>query len=152
MAIRLCNISTLFVEPDQLHDEHQRDNVCVDDRDDRALPRILEAIHDSVADIDRWQSTLVDIRRLTLSQLAVVNTASNSARFSASCGVPRCWSHCSATLGHRRPFLAAGPKMDIDVPLTVDSFYGLQGPGAPQVETGDGLRQDRDRRSAGWSC
>ncbi|MBZ9676916.1 LuxR C-terminal-related transcriptional regulator [Mesorhizobium sp. ES1-1] len=104
-------------------------------RDDGALPRIVEAIYDSVTDVDRWQATLDEIRRLTLGRLAmlaVVDTASNSARFSVSCGDAAVLEPLQRDYGSEVPFLAALPKMDIDVPFTVDSIYALQGPDARQ--------------------
>jgi len=51
----------------------------------RTLPQVVEAIYDSIADIDRWQATLDAICRLAIGQLAmlgVVDTVSNAARFS----------------------------------------------------------------------
>jgi hypothetical protein len=102
---------------------------------DRALPQVVEAIYDSVADVGRWQSTLEAIRRLAIGQLAmlaVVDTASNSARFSVSCGDPAILEPLQRDYGSEVPFFTAVPKMDIDMPFTVDSFYELQGPNARQ--------------------
>lgn len=101
----------------------------------RALPRIVEAIYDSVADVDRWQSTLDAIRRLALGQLAmlaVIDTVGNSARFSVSCGDPSMLEPLQRDYGSEVPFFTAVPKMDIDMPFTVDSIYALQGPDARQ--------------------
>ncbi|WP_051370643.1 helix-turn-helix transcriptional regulator [Mesorhizobium loti] len=102
---------------------------------DRALPQVVEAIYDSVADVDRWQSTLEAIRRLAIGQLAmlaVVDTATNSARFSVSCGDPAILEPLQRDYRSEVPFFTAVPKMEIDMPFTVDSFYSLQGPDARQ--------------------
>ncbi|MDF2389575.1 hypothetical protein JMG10_49685, partial [Nostoc ellipsosporum NOK] len=102
---------------------------------DRALPHVVEAIYDSVADVGRWQSTLDAIRTLALGRLAmlaVVDTVANSARFSVSCGDQAILEPLERDYGAEVPFFAAVPKMDIDVPFTVDAFYALQGPNARQ--------------------
>jgi DNA-binding CsgD family transcriptional regulator/PAS domain-containing protein len=101
----------------------------------RALPRVVEAIYDSVADIDRWQETLIAICRLVegqLAMLAVVDTVNNSARFSVSCGDPAILDPLKRDYGSEVPLYAAVPRMEMDVPCTVDSIYELQGPDARQ--------------------
>ncbi|MGX5846708.1 PAS domain-containing protein [Mesorhizobium sp. PL10] len=101
----------------------------------RALPQIVEAIYDSIADVGRWQSTLEAICRLAigrLAMLAVVETSSNSARFSISCGDLAMLAALQRDYASEVPFFKAVPKMDIDVPFTVDSVYALQGPDARQ--------------------
>ncbi|CCV06660.1 Transcriptional regulator, LuxR family [Mesorhizobium metallidurans STM 2683] len=102
-------------------------------RTDRALPQIVEAIYDSIADVDRWQSTLDAVCRLVdgqLAMLAVLDTISSSARFSVSCGDPAILEPLKHDYGSEVPFYAAVPRMEIDVPFTVDSIYALQGSGA----------------------
>ena len=102
---------------------------------DRALPRIVEAIYDSIADFSLWQDTLDAIRRLVegqLAMLAVVDTVGNSARFSVSSGDPALLDPLKQNYGSEVPFFAAVPKMDIDVPFTVDTIYALQGPDTRQ--------------------
>lgn len=102
---------------------------------DHALPRIVEAIYDSVADVDRWHSTLDAICRLALGRLAmlaVIDTASNSARFSISCGDQAMLGPLQRDYRSGVPFFTAVPQMDIDLPFTADSFYTLQGPDARQ--------------------
>ncbi|MET3580797.1 DNA-binding CsgD family transcriptional regulator [Mesorhizobium robiniae] len=98
---------------------------------DRALPRVVEAIYDSIADVGRWQPTLDAICSLAegqLAMLAVIDTISSSARFSVSCGDPAVLEPLKHDYGSEVPFCAALPKMEIDVPFTVDSIYALQGP------------------------
>lgn len=102
---------------------------------DRALPRIVEAIYDSIADFSLWQDTLDAIRGLVegqLAMLAVVDTVGNSARFSVSSGDPALLGPLEQNYGSEVPFFAAVPKMDIDVPCTVDTIYALQGPDTRQ--------------------
>jgi DNA-binding CsgD family transcriptional regulator len=101
----------------------------------RALPQIVEAIYDSIADVGRWQSTLESICKLALGRLAmlaVVDTSSNSARFSISCGDPALLDPLQRDYASEVPFFKALPKMEIDMPFTVDSVYALQGPDARQ--------------------
>ncbi|WP_181179863.1 helix-turn-helix transcriptional regulator [Mesorhizobium sp. B2-7-1] len=101
----------------------------------RALPQIVEAIYDSIADLDRWRPTLEAICRVAIGQLAmlaVVDTAANAARFSISCGDPALLEPLQRDYGADVPFFTAVPRMEIDQPFTVDSFYGLQGPDARQ--------------------
>lgn len=101
----------------------------------RALPQVVEAIYDSIADVDRWQATLEAICNLAegrLAMLAVIDTISSSARFSVSCGDPAVLEPLKHDYGSQVPFYAAVPKMEIDVPFTVDSIYALQGPDTRQ--------------------
>lgn len=101
----------------------------------RTLPQVVEAIYDSIADVDRWQATLDAICKLAIGQLAilgVVDTVSNAARFSVSCGDPAMLEPLQREYGATVPFSTALPKMDLDTPFTVDSIYALQGPGARQ--------------------
>ena len=101
----------------------------------RALPQIVEAIYDSIADVGRWQSTLESICKLAigrLAMLAVVDTSSNSARFSMCCGDPALLEPLQRDYASEVPFFKALPKMDIDMPFTVDGVYALQGPDARQ--------------------
>ncbi|MER8762676.1 MULTISPECIES: LuxR C-terminal-related transcriptional regulator [unclassified Mesorhizobium] len=100
-----------------------------------ALPQVVEAIYDSIADVDRWQATLEAICNLAegqLAMLAVIDTISSSARFSVSCGDPAVLEPLKHDYGSQVPFYAAVPKMEIDVPFTVDSIYALQGPDTRQ--------------------
>jgi DNA-binding CsgD family transcriptional regulator/PAS domain-containing protein len=99
----------------------------------RGLPQIVEAIYDSIADVGRWQSTLEAVCRLTLGRLAmlgVLDTSSNTARFSIACGDPAMLEPLQRDYACEVPFFKAVPKMDIDVPFTADSLYALQGPDA----------------------
>jgi DNA-binding CsgD family transcriptional regulator len=101
----------------------------------RALPQIVEAIYDSIADVGRWPSTLESICKLALGRLAmlaVVDTSSNSVRFLTSCGDPALLEPLQRDYACEAPFFKAVPKMDIDMPFTVDSVYALQGPDARQ--------------------
>lgn len=101
----------------------------------RALPQIVEAIYDSIADVGRWQSTLESICKLAigrLAMLAVVDISSNSARFSMCCGDPALLEPLQRDYASEVPFFKALPKMEIDMPFTVDSVYALQGPDARQ--------------------
>lgn len=100
---------------------------------DRALPGLVEAIYDSIADVTRWHDTLDGIRQLAegqLAMLAVVDTIDSAARFSVSCGSPIVLEPLLTRYAADVPFYEAVPRMEIDVPFTVDSVYALQGPDA----------------------
>lgn len=101
-----------------------------------ALPEVVEAVYDSIADTTRWQQTLEAICRLSegcLGMLAVVDTVGNSARLSVACGDPALIQPLTTHYGSQVPLFAALPKMEIDVPFTVDSIYELQGPDTRQA-------------------
>lgn len=101
-----------------------------------ALPDVVEAIYDSIADIQRWQQTLeaiCDVTEGCLGMLAVIDTVSHSARFSVACGDPALIQPLASDYASRVPFYAALPKMEVDVPFTVDSIYALQGPDTRQI-------------------
>ena len=98
------------------------------------LPQVVEAVYDSVTDPARWQQTLETICRMSegsLAMLAVIDTISNTARMSVSCGDPTVLQPLS-DYGSGVLFYAALPQMEIDVPFTVDSIYALQGPDTRQ--------------------
>lgn len=101
-----------------------------------ALPAVVEAVYDSVADTSRWQQTLEAICRLAdgcLGTLAVIDTVDKSARLSVAHGDPALIEPLTTIYATQVPFYAALPKMEIDVPFTVDSIYALQGPQARQI-------------------
>lgn len=98
------------------------------------LPQVVEAVYDSVTDPARWPRTLETICRMSeanLAMLAVIDTISNTARMSVSCGDPAVLQPLS-DYGSGVLFYAALPQMEIDVPFTVDSIYALQGPDTRQ--------------------
>ncbi|HHZ08230.1 MAG TPA: LuxR family transcriptional regulator [Rhizobiales bacterium] len=102
----------------------------------RNLPEIVEAVYDSVADPALWQSTLGSICEACegrLAMLAVVDTDGGTLRMSETCGDPALLRPLMSDYGSKVPFYAALPKMEIDVPFTVDSVYALQGPGTRQA-------------------
>lgn len=102
----------------------------------RILPEIVEAIYDSVTDGTLWPRTLGSICELCegcLAMLAVVDTGGGTLRMSETCGDPALLQPLMQEYGSKVPFYAALPKMEIDVPFTVDSVYALQGPGTRQT-------------------
>lgn len=101
-----------------------------------AMPTIVEAIYDSIADTSRWHDTLDRIRERAcghLAALAVVDTARSMSRFSVTCGDPVLLGPLVSEYSAGVPFYSSLPKMEIDVPFTVDSLYEMQGPDARQT-------------------
>jgi DNA-binding CsgD family transcriptional regulator/PAS domain-containing protein len=101
-----------------------------------ALSDVVESVYDSIADAGRWQGTLESICDLAeghLASLAVVDTVTNAARFSVACGDPAVLAPLMDEYSAEVPFYSALPKMDIDVPFTVDAIYALQGPSTRQT-------------------
>lgn len=101
-----------------------------------ALPGIVGAVYDSVADASRWSDTLEAICRASdacLATLAVVDTTTSTPRFSVACGDPAVLDPLMSDYAAAVPFYEVLPKMEIDVPFTVDLIYDLQGPSARQT-------------------
>lgn len=95
------------------------------------LSDIVGAVYDCIPDASLWQDTLERVRHLCdgyLATLAVLDTDTKSARFSVACGDPQVLAPLVSTYNSDMPFFTAIPKMDLDVPLTVDSLYELDGP------------------------
>ncbi len=95
------------------------------------LSDIVGAIYDCIPDAPLWQDTLDSIRQLCdgyLATLAVLDTEVKSARFSVACGNPEVLAPLLSTYNSDMPFFTAVPKMELDVPQTVDSIYELDGP------------------------
>lgn len=100
------------------------------------LPDVVEAVYDSIADAGRWPSTLQSICQIAdgcLATLGVVDTATSDARFLASWGDAGVLSALVIGHGENNPFYTAIPKMQFDVPYTVDSLYDIQGPSARET-------------------
>lgn len=101
-----------------------------------SLPGIVGAVYDSIADGSRWLATLEAICRAAdgcLAALAVLNTATNTPRFSVACGDPALLDSLMSDYAAEVPFYQALPRMEIDVPFTVELIYQLQGPTARQA-------------------
>jgi DNA-binding CsgD family transcriptional regulator/PAS domain-containing protein len=97
------------------------------------LSDLVGAVYDCIPDASLWQGTLDRIRQLCdghLATLAVLDTDLKSARFSVACGDPDVLAPLVSTYSSDMAFFSAVPKMELDVPLTVDSMYELDGPTA----------------------
>jgi DNA-binding CsgD family transcriptional regulator len=100
------------------------------------LPDVVEAIYDSIVDATLWQPTLQSVCRASegcLAMLAVVDTVTRTPRFSVACGDPAILEPLMNEYGADVPFYSALPRMEIDVPFTVDSIYALEGPTTRQT-------------------
>lgn len=97
-----------------------------------ALPRIVEGIYDCIADQARWQESLGAICARVdghLGMLAVIDTAGRNARFTVSCGDEAVLAPLMTNYASEVPLYSVVPHMDIDVPITVESIYEMEGPG-----------------------
>jgi DNA-binding CsgD family transcriptional regulator len=95
------------------------------------LPDLVGSIYDCIPDPSHWQSTLDDIRLLCggcLATLAVYDLPKSSVRFSVACGDTDLLGPLQSAGENNVIFYSAVPKMELDVPQTVDSIYELQGP------------------------
>lgn len=95
------------------------------------LSDLVGAVYDCIPDATLWQDTLDRIRKMCdgcLATLAVLDTDVKSARFSVSCGNPEVLAPLLSTYSSDMTFFTAVPKMELDVPQTVDSIYELDGP------------------------
>ncbi len=100
------------------------------------LTNLVGTIYDCIPDSTLWQGALEDIRHVCdgyLATLAVVDTEHNISRFSVSCGDEKVLEPLLTRFSNAMPFYSAVPKMELDVPLTIDSIYELQGPDTRQV-------------------
>ena len=99
------------------------------------MPDLIETVYGCIADSGQWQSALDTICTLfsgCMGTLAVVDTAHNHARFSVLTGEPGLVAPLVANYASGMPFFPALPHLDVDVPVTVDTVYDVQGPDARQ--------------------
>jgi DNA-binding CsgD family transcriptional regulator/PAS domain-containing protein len=97
----------------------------------QSITDLVGSLYDCIPDDTRWAGVLDDVRVLCdgyLATLAVVDTHSNTPRFSVACGNKQALEPLLTHYAQGMPFYAAVPKMELDVPLTIDSIYELQGP------------------------
>jgi DNA-binding CsgD family transcriptional regulator/PAS domain-containing protein len=95
------------------------------------LPELVGSIYDCIPDATHWESTLDDIRMLCsgcLATLAVYDLPKSSVRFSVACGDIDLLAPLQSARDNSVAFYSAIPKMELDVPQTVDTIYELQGP------------------------
>ncbi len=98
---------------------------------DAQLSDLVGTIYDCIPDASLWQQALKQITSICdghLGTLAVVDTERNVPRFSVSCGDEKVLQPLLTQYAKDMPFYSAVPKMELDVPLTIDSIYALQGP------------------------
>jgi DNA-binding CsgD family transcriptional regulator/PAS domain-containing protein len=93
-------------------------------------------IYDCVAEPERWTSTLERICRHFDGQIAtlgVLDTVNQQTRFGAACGPPEIVVPLVTKYASEMPFYHVIPRMEIDVPVTMDTIYDFYGPGAKEV-------------------
>jgi DNA-binding CsgD family transcriptional regulator/PAS domain-containing protein len=96
-----------------------------------SLSDLVGMFYDCIPDATLWQQALTRITAVCdghLGTLAVVDTELNIPRFSVSCGDEKVLRPLLANYAKDMPFYAAVSKMELDVPLTIDAIYALQGP------------------------
>ena len=97
------------------------------------LSNLVGSIYDCIPDAAHWQTALQEITQFCdgyLATLVVVDTELNAPRFSVSCGDEKVLQPLLTHYASQMPFYSAIPLMELDVPLTIDSIYALQGPQA----------------------
>lgn len=98
---------------------------------DNQISNLVGTIYDCIPEATRWQGALDSIRHVCdgyLATLAIIDTEKNISRFSVSSGDEKVLKPLLTRYGNEMPFYSAVPKMELDVPLTIDSIYALQGP------------------------
>jgi DNA-binding CsgD family transcriptional regulator/PAS domain-containing protein len=99
------------------------------------LSDLVGSIYDCIPDASLWEMTLDHIRSLCqgcIATLAVHELPSGLTRFSVACGEKALLEPLQLTGSGEMIFYSAVPKMELDVPQTVDTVYQLQGPGMRQ--------------------
>ena len=108
----------------------------LDSRNDAVLPQVVETVYDCIADPCQWPDTLGAMCSLAggcLATLGVVDTAANAARLLMSYGDQQILAPLMTEYAKEVSFFSALPRMEIDVPFTVDLVYELQGPSARET-------------------
>lgn len=114
------------------------------DAQDR-LSDLVGAVYDCIPDATLWHGALDRIRRFCdghLATLGVIDTETSTARFSVACGEQAVLEPLLTTYNSGMTFFSAVPKMELDVPLTVDSIYELDGPTARDRWINSPMAQD----------
>jgi DNA-binding CsgD family transcriptional regulator/PAS domain-containing protein len=105
-------------------------------RNNAVLPQVVESVYDCIAEPCQWPDTLGAMCRLAggcMATLGVVDTAANAARLLMTYGDPQVIGPLMNEYAAEVSFFSALPRMEIDVPFTVDLVYELQGPSARQT-------------------
>lgn len=105
-------------------------------RNDAILPEVVESVYDCIVDPCRWKDALGAMCRVAhgcIATLGVVDTAANAARLLMSYGDGAIIEPLMNEYAADVSFFSALPRMDLDVPFTVDLIYGLQGPSARET-------------------
>jgi DNA-binding CsgD family transcriptional regulator/PAS domain-containing protein len=95
------------------------------------LPDLVGAIYDCIPDSSLWQDTLEQIRHAwqgELATLGVIDSVNGALRLSVTCGKSELLEPLLQYGPEDVPFYSAAPKMELDVPQTVDTIYAMQGP------------------------
>lgn len=105
-------------------------------RNNVVLPRVVESVYDCIAEPCQWSDALGSVCRLAdgcLATIGVIDTAVNAVRFLVSHGDEHILAPLVSEYASDVSFFSALPRMEIDVPFTVDLVYDLQGPSARQI-------------------
>lgn len=93
-------------------------------------------IYDCVVEPGRWTQTLqriCDHFEGLIATLGVLDTANHQTRFGAACGAPEIVMPLVTKYAADMPFYHVIPRMEIDVPVTIDTIYEFVGPGAKEA-------------------
>lgn len=95
----------------------------------------VEAIYDCVAEPSRWEASLDTLRRTVggrVGVIGVIDAHTHATRLSITSGDAAIVRRLIEEYRDEVPFLSAPPKLDLDVPYTVDSLYDVLGPGTQE--------------------
>ena len=99
------------------------------------LNELVESVYDAVGDAALWPRALGNVATAfdsVLAMVAVADTAMGHARFQAAHGDPALLAPLMAEGVPDLPFYAGIARMEIDVPITLDMLYAIQGEGTRQ--------------------
>jgi DNA-binding CsgD family transcriptional regulator len=102
----------------------------------RAHSLLVGKIYDCVAEPGLWPSVLGDITRRyegVIATMAVLEPQTNEARFATAFGDPTIIEPLVTTYAPDMPFYSVIPRMELDVPVTMDTIYDMHGPGAREL-------------------
>jgi DNA-binding CsgD family transcriptional regulator/PAS domain-containing protein len=106
---------------------------------------IVGAVYDSIADESLWDGTLDQIRVVCdgyLAMLGVLDTETNSTRFSVECGDRRALAPITGIHASNYSFLPALPRLELDQTYQMSSIYAVQGPEAREQWINSRLNQE----------
>lgn len=97
---------------------------------------LVGRIYDCVAEPALWAQVLGDLTvrfEGVVTTMAVLDTENNEARFARAVGDQAIIKPLVTTYAPEMPFYSVIPRMELDVPVSMDTIYDMHGPGAQDV-------------------